>query len=50
MKTPITLETKLKKGDIITKGDYNNMVLGVLDELYFISNLWADESSGLFNR
>lgn len=45
MKTPITLETKLKKGDIITKGDYNNMVLGVLDELYFISNLWADESS-----
>lgn len=45
MKTPITLETKLKKGDIITRGDYNNMVLGVLDELYFISDPWGEGHS-----
>ena len=42
MKTPITLETKLKKGDIITRGDYSNMILGVLDELYFISDPWGE--------
>ena len=45
MKTPITLETKLKKGDIITRGDYNNMVLGVLDELCFVSNSWGEGHS-----
>lgn len=42
MKTPITLETKLKKGDIITRGDYSKMILGVLDELCFVSNSWGE--------
>lgn len=45
MKTHITLETKLKKGDIITRGDYSKMVLGVLDELCFVSDPWEEGHS-----